>query len=122
LNDTDVCRNDAPNGLLLSVRHLKGIQVSSDVEVRGDGFEPVVTEDSIAANVLQSQPRERYVVSIGAGVTTQELVDALGPSGLVSIAAGHGNITVAGGWVSGPSLDSYLTLLASKWWSWTIFA
>jgi FAD/FMN-containing dehydrogenase len=48
--------------------------------------------------VIQPIPGQQAYVSFGAGVTTQELNDALAPSGLMTMGAAHGEVTVAGGW------------------------
>jgi FAD/FMN-containing dehydrogenase len=97
-------RNDAPNGLMVSVKHMKGIQVLENPEVKEEGFpEANYVDDSATANVVSYNNRSKYAVTVGAGVTTQELNDALEPSRLFSVAAAHGNITVAGGWVGLPT-------------------
>jgi hypothetical protein len=94
-------RNDAPNGLLLSLKYLKGVHVHNETRVKTDGFDAVNFEDDpLLSNVVHWMNRAtQHAVTFGAGVTTQELNDALELSGLFTIGAAHGGVSVAGGWV-----------------------
>jgi FAD binding domain len=81
---------------------MKGVQILDDPEVREEGFDEVrFNDDPSLSNIVQWNTRRRYAVSVGAGVSTQELTNALEASNMFSVAAGHGNISVAGGWLQG---------------------
>jgi FAD/FMN-containing dehydrogenase len=89
-------RNNAPSGLAIDVSNLGGITVQ-------ESFTPTPTgsaKPAKNANVIKPVAGKQAAVTIGAGITTQELNDALDKSGLVTVGAAHGSVSVAGGWVS----------------------
>jgi FAD binding domain len=87
-------RNDAPSGIVIDVSGLTGITVH-------ESFTPTVkgADKPGKANVIKPQPGKDAAVTIGAGVTTQVLNNALHNSKLVSVGAAHGSVTVTGGYV-----------------------
>lgn len=71
-------RNDAPNGLLLSVKHLKGIRILKEFQPQVAGEEAVDFREEVHETLRMKTKSDRPVaVTFGAGVTTQELNDAL---------------------------------------------
>jgi hypothetical protein len=95
-------RNDAPTGLGISVDKIKGVVVHNDFYATMSGVREINTAaDPIkGANVIQPIAGKQAYVTFGAGVTTQELNNAIASSGLMTMGAAHGEVTVAGGWVS----------------------
>jgi hypothetical protein len=98
---TDRDRNDAPNGLLLSVARLKGVNVLPEFHAEKSGAREVhFSNDPVNdANKIRADSKKQAAVTFGAGVTTQELNDALEASGLFTLGAAEGSVAVAGGWV-----------------------
>jgi hypothetical protein len=87
-------RNDASSGLTLDVSLLKDIKVL-------ESFTP--TEQGVAKlgskpNTIIPVPGQQAAVTFGVGWSTQRLNNALYPSRLFTIGAGHGSVSVAGGW------------------------
>jgi hypothetical protein len=83
------------------LKYLKGIQILDRFEARLSGVQLVdYTADPNSFNETQVVQGTQAAVSVGAGVTTQELNDALEMSSLFTVGAAAGGITVAGGWVS----------------------
>src|SRR6201999_816061 len=90
-----IFRNDAPNGLLLSVKHLKGIRVEANFEARQYGANKVDFNHHPADIIFEPvSTTSRAGVTFGAGVTTQELNDALEPVGVFTMGPASGDITV----------------------------
>jgi hypothetical protein len=90
-----VGRNDAPNGLSLSVSGLKGARVSSSFTATNNGVPSV--DSKTKPNVLPPQSQQAYV-TFGAGYNTRELNNLLAPSRLFTLGAAHASVSVAGGW------------------------
>lgn len=78
--------------MLLSVNNLKGVQVLSEFQAQTGGAKEVnYASDPVSeANEIKLAPLLQPAVSFGAGVTTQELNDALDISGLVAMGAVDG--------------------------------
>lgn len=93
-------RNDAPTGLSLMVSNLKGVKVLTSFAPSEKGAaSPDYAADPVAgANKITVVPGQQPAVTFGAGVSTQELHDALAPSGLFTMGAAHGAVATAGGW------------------------
>jgi len=102
-----VGRNDAPSGLLIDVSELQGITVHKSFTPTAKGVPP----PGAKANVIVPEKGQQAAVTIGAGLSTQKLNNALVDSKLVTVGAAHGSVTVAGGWgqTSGhsPISDTY---------------
>jgi len=85
---------------LVSVKHLKGARLLDHFQATQQGAEQVDFRDHLKdlpdSRIVHTMP---MAISIGAGVSTQELNDALELSGLFTVGAAEGGITVAGGWV-----------------------
>lgn len=95
-------RNDAPNGLLLSTRKLKGVQILDRFKASKTGARSVkFHEDPSQTNVIRHTKGMQPAVSFGAGVSTYELNDALDQSQLFTVGAADGNVSPAGGWSQG---------------------
>ncbi|KAL1955726.1 hypothetical protein VTO42DRAFT_8124 [Malbranchea cinnamomea] len=86
-------RNDAPSGLGLDLSHLRGLKVLESFTPSESGAESP-TDDG---NVIQPVPGQQAAVTFGAGLTTQQINDALDASGLFTIGAAHGSVRTAGG-------------------------
>jgi FAD/FMN-containing dehydrogenase len=86
-------RNDAPSGLGLSLEKLRGVQVSDSFEATPKGIQAVrFSDDPIkGVNKIFPSPAKQAAVTFGAGVTTQELNNALDKSGLFTMGAAHGS-------------------------------
>ncbi|KAI5855468.1 hypothetical protein BZA05DRAFT_370419 [Tricharina praecox] len=69
-------RNDAPSGLSLDISKLGGVRVAT----------------------VYTATREGAVVTFGAGLSTQQINDAVDRSGLTTVGAAHGSVKTAGGW------------------------
>lgn len=80
---------DAPSGLLLSVGNLKGIRVLPSFIPSTRGAQSAI---GATANTIKPTAGRQAAVTIGAGVTTQELNNALEASGLFTIGAAHGKL------------------------------
>jgi FAD/FMN-containing dehydrogenase len=87
-------RNDASSGLTLDVSLLKGIQVLESFTPTKQGVQQL----DIKANTIIPVPGQQAAVTFGVGWSTQQLNNAIYPSKLFSIGAGHGSVSVAGGW------------------------
>ncbi|KAF1815079.1 hypothetical protein P152DRAFT_480166 [Eremomyces bilateralis CBS 781.70] len=79
-------RADAPSGLALSVGMLKGIRALPSFTPSAQGAQSAA---GATANVIKPAAGTQAAVTIGAGVTTQELNDALEGSGLFTMGAAH---------------------------------
>ncbi|KAF2404017.1 FAD-binding domain-containing protein [Trichodelitschia bisporula] len=92
-------RNDAASGLWLAVGNIKGVRVLDSFTPSADGALPAnYSADPVeTANVIKQAPGKQAYVTFGAGVSTQELVDALDKSGLFPIGAATNNVKIAGG-------------------------
>ncbi|KAF2668213.1 FAD-binding domain-containing protein [Microthyrium microscopicum] len=90
-------RNNAPNGLLLSLKHLKGIRQLSEFEANQSGADSVYSNASSSS----SAPQVPIAVSVGAGVTAQELNNSLEDKNVFMPGPASGAITIAGGWSQG---------------------
>jgi hypothetical protein len=83
--------NDAPNGLLLSVRNLKGVRVHERFEPMQSGAKAVkFDKEPTQANVVKYKKGIEPAVSFGAGVSTYELNEALEPSGMFAVGPANG--------------------------------
>jgi hypothetical protein len=116
---------------------LKGVQVleSFDPSAKGAKVVDFASDPIKGANKITTTDGKQSAVTFGAGVTTQELNNALDPSGLFTMGAAHGEVGVAGGWVG--SISNFTTtkliiqfrakqvdmvhLLASLAWAWIKF-
>ena len=88
-------RNDAPNGLLLVLRTLKGICILPSFTPTMEGAKPVV---SSTKEKDSAPPSGDAYVTFGAGYTTKELNDFLASANLFTLGAAHASVSVAGGW------------------------
>jgi hypothetical protein len=79
-------RNDAPSGLSLDVSLLGGIRVMEEFTPTADG----APRPQGKANVIVPKAGKQAAVTIGVGLSTQALNDALSPSKLVTVGAAHG--------------------------------
>jgi hypothetical protein len=80
-------RNDAPSGLTIFVGNLKGLRVL-------DTFSPTATGVQVSSNSSKTIPTERQAyVSFGAGMSTQQINQAILPWNLFTLGAAHGNMT-----------------------------
>lgn len=73
---------------------LKGIKVL-------EGYQPTtqgVEKPPKAVNTIKLVPGQQAAVTFGAGVSTQQLHNAVYPSKLLTIGAAHGSVSVSGGW------------------------
>ncbi|KAF2667920.1 FAD-binding domain-containing protein [Microthyrium microscopicum] len=91
-----VARNDAPSGIRLSVTDLKGIRILESFQPTPKGAESV--DKTTKVNTIKPIAGKQAAVTIGAGITIDELNKALKPSNLYAIGAAHGSVSVAGGW------------------------
>jgi hypothetical protein len=89
-------RNDAPSGLGLSLELLRGVRVLESYEPTANGAKVVdYTSDPVkGANKIATRPGKQAAVTFGAGVTTQELNNAIDPSSLFTMGAAHGTYPV----------------------------
>jgi hypothetical protein len=81
-------RNDAPSGLNLYVGNLKGLRVTKSFSATKAGVPPI-NSTSKAEKIVVNKGEQAYV-TFGAGMSTQTLNDALAPSELFTLGAGHG--------------------------------
>jgi hypothetical protein len=88
-------RNDAPNGLVLVLRALKGIRILPTFTPTKEGAKPVDSSTKENASAPLSGPA---YVTFGAGYSTKELNDFLAPANLFTLGAAHASVSVAGGW------------------------
>jgi hypothetical protein len=88
-------RNDAPNGLLLVIRTLKGARILPTFTPTAEGAKPVVSSTKDKRSAPQSGPA---YVTFGAGYSTKELNDFLASANLFTLGAAHASVSVAGGW------------------------
>jgi hypothetical protein len=89
-------RNDAPSGLLIDVSLLGGVKVLEEFVPTAQGAESPKGK----INVITPKPGKQAAVTIGVGLSTQKLNNALDPSKLVTVGAAHGSVAPAGGFVS----------------------
>jgi FAD/FMN-containing dehydrogenase len=82
------------------VDKIKGVFVSNDYLASFSGAREINTNvDPIkGVNIIKPVKGKQAYATFGVGVTTQELNDALAKSGLMTMGAAHGEVTVAGGW------------------------
>jgi hypothetical protein len=78
-------RNDAPSGLSLDVSLLDGIHVAEEFTPTAQG-----APKPGKVNVIVPKAGKQAAVTIGVGLSTQKLNDALSPSKLVTVGAAHG--------------------------------
>jgi hypothetical protein len=90
------CRNDAPSGVLLDVSGLKGVRALEQFNPSMKGAEPV--DYKTATNIINPVQGKQAAVSFGAGMTGEALNRELRKSGLYTVSAAHGGVSVAGGW------------------------
>jgi FAD/FMN-containing dehydrogenase len=88
-------RNDAPNGLVLVLRALKGARILPSFTPTTEGAKPV--DSSIKENGSAPLSGPGYV-TFGVGYSTKELNDFLAPAKLFTLGAAHASVSVAGGW------------------------
>jgi hypothetical protein len=93
---TGIYRNDAPSGVLLVVSGLKGARVLESFTPSINGAEPV--DYKTVTNVIKPSPDKQAAVTFGGGMTSNELNGELRKSGLYTVGAAHGGVSVAGGW------------------------
>jgi hypothetical protein len=80
--------------LTLDVSLLKGIKVLESFQPTAQGAE----KPKKTVNTIKTVPGQQAAVTFGAGVSTQQLHNAVYPSRLLTIGAAHGSVSVAGGW------------------------
>jgi FAD/FMN-containing dehydrogenase len=104
-------RNDAPTGLLLIVRGMKGVKVLHEFAPTEHGADAVTYKTK--TNVIKPDPNKQAAVTFGPGLSYSELKAEMAHSGLWTVGAGHEEVSVAGGWSQagghGP-LSSYFGL------------
>jgi hypothetical protein len=85
-------RSDASNGLWLSVGNLKGVRVLQDfLPSRSASPSVNFSADPVSgANVIKPLADQQAYVTFGAGVSGQELNEALHKSGLFTMGAAYG--------------------------------
>jgi FAD/FMN-containing dehydrogenase len=88
-----VGRNDAPTGLLIDTGALRGIHVLEEFVPTEKGAD----KPGETVNVIVPKPGKQAAVTIGVGISTQMLNDALDKSKLVTVGAAHGSVAPAGG-------------------------
>jgi hypothetical protein len=93
---TAISRNDAPSGVLLTVTGLKGARILESFTPSVNGAEPV--DYKTVANTIKPVPGKQAAATFGGGVTADELNRELRKSGLYSLGAAHGSVSLAGGW------------------------
>jgi hypothetical protein len=84
-------RNDAPSGLSLDVSLLGGINIHEE-------FTPTATgaaKPGQVINTIVPVPGKQAAATFGVGISTQRLHNAVGPSKLMTIGAGHGEYHVS---------------------------
>jgi FAD/FMN-containing dehydrogenase len=81
-------RSTAASGLLIDVSLWKGIRVQESFVPTKEGVQGVTMGQK--ANVIIPKPNVQAAVTIGAGVLTQALNNALSPSKLFTLGAAHG--------------------------------
>jgi hypothetical protein len=79
-------RNDAPSGLTVDVSLLKGIKVLEEFKATAEG----AAKPGKTINTIITVPGKQAAVTFGAGVSTQQLHNAVFPSKLFTIGAAHG--------------------------------
>jgi hypothetical protein len=84
-------RNWGTSGLLIDTSLLTGIKVLEEFTATEKGAESPVPG---SINVITPQEGKQAAVTIGGGITTQVLNDALSPSKLFTHGAGHGELMV----------------------------
>ncbi|KAF1991598.1 hypothetical protein K402DRAFT_128773 [Aulographum hederae CBS 113979] len=89
-------RNDAASGLALVTTNLNGMKISDSFIPSARGDAQVVPGAPI--NTMRIPATRQAYVTIGVGLGTQALNDALAPSNLFTLGAAHGPVGVAGGW------------------------
>jgi hypothetical protein len=82
--------NDAPSGLTIGVNRLKGIRLSSKFTPTNEGV-PAINSSSKVEKMTFGRDELGYV-TFGVGMSTQEINDALDPSGVFTMGAAHGNL------------------------------
>ena len=85
-------RNDAPSGLSLDVSLLDGMTVLEEFTPTAAG----AAKPGAKANVIVPKAGKQAAVTIGVGLSTQKLNDALTPSKLVTVGAAHGEYSRIG--------------------------
>jgi hypothetical protein len=88
-------RSDAATGLLIDVSLLRGIKVLDSFEPTTKGAESAL---GLKSNVITPKDGIQAAVTIGAGTTAEILFNELSPSKLFPMTAGHGEVSVIGGW------------------------
>jgi hypothetical protein len=88
-------RSDASNGLWLSVGNLKGVRVLREFSPSRSSAPSVnFSADPVSsANVIEALENQQAYVNFGAGVSGQELNEALHKSGLFTMGAAYGMIS-----------------------------
>lgn len=81
-------RNDAPSGLSIDIGQIQGVRVLAGFTPSRSGAQAPLP----SANVLTPRAGVTAAVTFGAGVSTQQLNDALAPSKLFTIGAAHGKL------------------------------
>ncbi|KAF2670170.1 FAD-binding domain-containing protein [Microthyrium microscopicum] len=90
-----LARSTAASGLLIDLSLLKGIKVHESFTPTTQGEASVLGQK---ANVIVPKDGIQAAVTFGAGTTADTLYNALHPSKLFPMTAGHGEVSVAGGW------------------------
>jgi hypothetical protein len=75
---------------------MKGVRVLETFEPSAHGAEPV--DYKTVTNVIKPVADKQAAVTFGAGITSDELNRELRKSGLYTVGAAHGGVSVAGGW------------------------
>jgi hypothetical protein len=75
---------------------LKGVRVLESFTPSVNGAEPV--DYKTVTNVIKPSADKQAAVTFGGGMTSDELNRELRKSGLYTIGAAHGSVSVAGGW------------------------
>jgi hypothetical protein len=88
-------RSDAATGLLIDVSLLRGVKVLESFKPSKEGADSVL---GVKTNLIVPKEGVQAAVTFGAGTTAEMLFDALSPSKLFPMTAGHGEVSVSGGW------------------------
>ena len=80
----------------MDVSGLKGVRLLEEFKPSMKGAEPV--DSNTVTNVINPVQGKQAAVSFGAGMTGEALSRELRKSGLYTVSAAHGGVSVAGGW------------------------
>jgi hypothetical protein len=88
-------RSNAATGLLIDVSLLRGTKILESFEPTTKGAESAL---GLKTNSINPKGGVQAAVTLGAGTTADVLFKSLSPSKLFPMTAGHGDVSVLGGW------------------------